>query len=46
MVQGFQTEAMMARFDLTDAERPIIAPLLPGADGAKDGQPCLNATIG
>ena len=29
----------MARFDLTDAEWLIIAPLLPGADGKKNGRP-------
>jgi hypothetical protein len=26
----------MARFDLTDAELAIIAPLLPGAEGKKN----------
>ena len=29
----------MARFDLTDAEWTIIAPLLPGAEGKKNGRP-------
>jgi transposase len=29
----------MARFDLTDAEWTIIAPLLPGAAGRKNGRP-------
>ena len=29
----------MARFDLTDAEWTIIAPLLPGAEGSKHGRP-------
>ena len=29
----------MARFDLTDAEWSIIAPLLPGAEGRKNGRP-------
>jgi transposase len=29
----------MARFDPTDAEWSIIAPLLPGADGKKNGRP-------
>ena len=29
----------MARFDLTDAEWSIIAPLLPGAEGKKNGRP-------
>lgn len=29
----------MARFDLTDAEWTIIAPLLPGAEGRKNGRP-------
>ena len=29
----------MARFDLTDAEWAIIAPLLPGAEGKKNGRP-------
>src|SRR5258705_11459259 len=32
-------EALMARFDLTDAEWSIIAPLLPGAEGKKSGRP-------
>jgi transposase len=32
-------EALMARFDLTDAEWTIIAPLLPGAGGRKNGRP-------
>jgi transposase len=32
-------EALMARFDLTDAEWTIIAPLLPGAEGRKNGRP-------
>ena len=31
--------ALMARFDLTDAEWTIIAPLLPGAEGRKNGRP-------
>lgn len=39
MIQGFQKEASMARFDLTDAEWSIIAPLLPGAEGRKNGRP-------
>ena len=29
----------MARFDLTDTEWSIIAPLLPGAEGKKNGRP-------
>jgi transposase len=29
----------MARFDLSDAEWTIIAPLLPGAEGKKNGRP-------
>jgi transposase len=29
----------MARFDLTDTEWSIIAPLLPGAAGKKNGRP-------
>ena len=29
----------MARFDLTDAEWSIIGPLLPGAEGKKNGRP-------
>jgi transposase len=29
----------MARFDLTDGEWSIIAPLLPGAEGKKNGRP-------
>ena len=29
----------MARFDLSDAEWAIIAPLLPGADGKRNGRP-------
>lgn len=29
----------MARFDLTDEEWALIAPLLPGADGKKKGRP-------
>jgi transposase len=29
----------MARFDLSDAEWSIIAALLPGADGARNGRP-------
>jgi transposase len=32
-------EALMARFDLTDTEWSIIAPLLPGAKGKKNGRP-------
>jgi len=32
----------MARFDLTDAEWAIIAPLLPGAQGKKNGRPRLD----
>jgi transposase len=32
-------EALMARFDLTDAEWEIIAPLLPGAEGKRSGRP-------
>src|SRR4029077_12984053 len=32
-------EVLMARFDLTDAEWSIIAPLLPGAEGKKNGRP-------
>jgi transposase len=32
-------EALMARFDLTDTEWTIIAPLLPGAEGKKNGRP-------
>jgi len=36
VIQGFQMEALMARFDLTDAKWTIIAPLLPGAEGYCD----------
>ena len=32
----------MARFDLSDTEWGIIAPLLPGADGEKNGRPRLD----
>jgi transposase len=32
----------MARFDLSDAEWAIIAPLLPGADGKRNGRPRLD----
>ena len=32
----------MARFDLTDAEWALIAPLLPGAEGKKNGRPRLD----
>ena len=32
----------MARFDLGDAEWAIIAPLLPGADGERNGRPRLD----
>jgi transposase len=32
-------EVLMARFDLTDAEWSIIAGLLPGAQGKKNGRP-------
>ena len=32
----------MARFDLSDAEWAIIAPLLPGADGDRNGRPRLD----
>jgi len=33
----------MGRFDLTDAEWTIIAPLLPGGDGQpRRGRPCLD----
>jgi transposase len=32
----------MARFDLSDAEWDIIAPLLPGADGKRNGRPRLD----
>src|ERR1700692_874792 len=32
-------EALMARFDLTDTEWTIIAPLLPGAEGKKNVRP-------
>jgi transposase len=34
-----EVEALMARFDLTDAEWTIIAQLLPGAEGKKNGRP-------
>lgn len=36
---GGKRKALMARFDLTDAEWTIIAPLLPGAEGKKNGRP-------
>ncbi|KJC35723.1 hypothetical protein UP09_31420 [Bradyrhizobium sp. LTSP885] len=39
MIQGFQMEALMASSDLTDAEWTIIALLLPGAEGRKNGRP-------
>jgi hypothetical protein len=39
VIPGFQLEALMARFDLTDAEWTVIAPLLPGAEGRKNGRP-------
>jgi transposase len=32
----------MGRFDLTDTEWAIVAPLLPGADGKKNGRPRLD----
>ena len=32
----------MARFDLSDAEWEIVAPLLPGADGKRNGRPRLD----
>jgi len=32
----------MARFDLSDTEWAIIAPLLPGADGVRSGRPRLD----
>jgi transposase len=32
-------EALMARFDLSDAEWSIISPLLPTAEGKKNGGP-------
>jgi transposase len=32
----------MARFDLTDAEWALIEPLLPGADGKRNGRPRLD----
>jgi transposase len=32
--------ALMARFDLTGAEWTFMAPLLPGAEGSKNGRPC------
>ena len=32
----------MARFDLSDTEWAIIAPLLPGADGTRNGRPRLD----
>lgn len=32
----------MARFDLSDTEWAIIAPLLPGADGDRNGRPRLD----
>src|SRR5712664_2870834 len=32
-------EALMARFELTDAEWSIIARLLPGVEGKKNGRP-------
>ena len=32
----------MARFDLSDVEWAIIAPLLPGADGDRNGRPRLD----
>jgi transposase len=32
-------EALMPRFDLSDSEWLIIAPLLPGAEGKKNGRP-------
>jgi transposase len=32
----------MARFDLSDAEWEIVAPLLPGAGGKKNGRPRLD----
>jgi transposase len=32
----------MARFDLSDTEWAIVAPLLPGADGERNGRPRLD----
>lgn len=32
----------MARFDLTDIEWSIIAPVLPGAEGTRNGRPRLD----
>ena len=32
----------MARFDLSDTEWAIITPLLPGADGVRNGRPRLD----
>ena len=32
----------MARFDLTDEEWAIVTPLLPGAEGKKNGRPRLD----
>lgn len=32
----------MARFDLSDTEWAIVAPLLPGADGDRNGRPRLD----
>jgi transposase len=36
LIQGFPMEALMARFDLTDAEWLIIAPLLPGVEDKRN----------
>jgi transposase len=39
VIQGFQMEALMARFHLSGAKWSIISPLLPTAEGKKNGPP-------
>ncbi len=41
MIQGFRLEAL-GWLDLTNAEWAIVVPLLPGAEGKKNGRPPLD----